>query len=84
MDELRLQKLAELARKERVPHVDVADSVMLRLQATAPGPAGRAFVWAASLGMAIAVPLAIFAPLVLRSWGDPLVRMFVDASRGLP
>jgi hypothetical protein len=84
MDEQRLERLADLARRERVPQVDVADRVMLRLQTSAPAPAARAFVWAASLGLAIAVPLVISAPLVLRTWGDPLVRMFVDASRGLP
>lgn len=84
MDEPQLERLADIARREPVPRIDVTDGVMLRLQARAPAPAARAFVWAASLGLAIAVPLAISAPLVLRTWGDPLVRMFVDASRGLP
>jgi hypothetical protein len=84
MDEKRLERLAEIARKEPIPEVDVTDRVMSRLRTAAPTPATRAFVWAASIGMAIAIPLAISAPLVLRSWGDPLVRMFVDASRGLP
>ncbi len=84
-DEQQLIRLGELARCEPVPAVDVVDRVMLRLEGAAAGPGVlRALGWAASVGLALALPLVVAAPLVLRAWGDPLVRMFVDASRGLP
>lgn len=73
-----LKKLANKARLEKVPDVDVVDSVMHRISAqplAAAGPDDRPFVWMASLSTAAAIAIGTFAIYAYFTWTNPLSEM---------
>lgn len=81
----RWDSMLEMARRERAPAVDVTRDVMARIREARGAEARtRPLVWVAGVALAIAIPLLLAAPYALRAFDDPLLRMFVDASWGLP
>jgi len=82
--EERLADLGSLARRDPVPRVDVVGHVLRRLAGRNKPPSLRAWALVASIALALAIPLAIAAPMTIKALNDPLVALFVDASRGLP
>ena len=75
-----MRRLAELAKRERVPAVDVAAAVLSRLRADAGEEAysPRLFAWlggAAAAAAAVAVAATMDAWL---SWHDPLTELLPE------
>lgn len=73
-----LRKLANRARLEKTPQVDVVDSVMQRISAqslTAAEPDDRPFIWMASLSTAAAIAIGTFAIYAYFAWTNPLSEM---------
>jgi hypothetical protein len=85
-EEAIVRKLAERARREEAPAVDVAHRVMtiLRARAAAKPRSVQAFAWVAGLSAAAAAPLAAAALSVWHTWSDPLVGVFFQSPWGTP
>jgi hypothetical protein len=86
MNEERLiRKLAERARMETPPQVEVASRVMAILRARCDenvAPEGP-LVWVAAFSAAVAVPMALLAFSVWKTWMDPLVGIFINGPWGI-
>jgi len=70
-----LRKLANRARLETAPDIDVVDSVMRRIsanQALSVQSYDKPFVWMASLSTAAAVAIGTFAVYAYYAWANPL------------
>ncbi|MBW8016282.1 MAG: hypothetical protein FVQ82_08855 [Planctomycetes bacterium] len=73
-----LRKLANRARLETMPDLDVVDIVMSRISAqpvSAVGPYDKPFVWIASLSTAAAIAIGTFAIYAYFAWSNPLSEM---------
>ena len=73
-----LRKLANRARMETAPDIDVVDIVMSRISAqtvSAVGPDDKPFVWIASLSTAAAIAIGTFAIYAYYAWSNPLSEM---------
>jgi hypothetical protein len=81
--ENQFQALADLARSETVPDVDVADRV---LSVLTPGDSQllsmseRPLMWLAALSSTVAVPVAVFAIVIYYASADPLKELVESIS----
>jgi hypothetical protein len=75
-----VRQLAERARLETPPRVDVANRVMARLRggreeaATGWIPLG----WVTALAVAVTIPVALLALAAWETWTDPLAAMSIE------
>ena len=73
-----LKKLADKARLETTPDIDVVDNVMRIIRAgQAPSVESfdKPFVWMASLSTAAAIAIGTFAVYAYYAWTNPLMEM---------
>jgi hypothetical protein len=75
-----IRKLAERARMETPPRVDVADSVMAALRAAAPDSPAKVdpLAWVAAASAAAAIAVLVAALRVGESWTDALAANLID------
>ncbi|MBN1672829.1 MAG: hypothetical protein JXR37_17425 [Kiritimatiellae bacterium] len=76
----KLKQLADRARLEPIPEVDVADRVMAAVSQPAPEPVPfeRALVWGAAAAAACALIAVVAGWLSWNTWTDPMMAVFVD------
>lgn len=70
-----LRKLANRARLETPPDIDVVDNVMQRISDQSLAvvrPDDKPFVWMASLSAAAAIAIGTFAIYAYYTWSNPL------------
>ena len=73
-----LKKLANRARLETTPDIDVVDNVMRIItagQARSIESFDKPFVWMASLSTAAAIAIGTFAVYAYHAWTNPLMEM---------
>ena len=73
-----LQKMANKARLETAPDVDVVDSVMRIISQTGTvtvESVDKPFIWMASLSTAAAIAIGTFAVYAYYAWSNPLTEM---------
>jgi hypothetical protein len=73
-----LRRLANKARLETTPDIDVVDSVMRKISAQPAASVrldDKPFVWMASLSTAAAIGIGTFAVYAYFAWSNPLSEM---------
>ena len=86
MDPLKcIENLAETARRETPPRVDVASAVMLRVQSSDEREAGRVLAWPLAAGLSLATA-ASFA-VAFYAWSsalDPYLQFLAPVGMATP
>ena len=84
--EERFRQLAERARLETPPRVDVANRVMAQLRSLTEenGAVVRPLAWVAAFSTATAVALALLALPAWQTLNDPVVKILLSSTGGMP